>query len=99
MTKDNKIKLLYGANMRRMWKYSSLFLCENKITKRRVIEVYDEDLRERLLKYEQIQNLDLVTQTILFTMQSIMTKKLVVGFMFGWILIPVAVLKLLFFRR
>lgn len=33
------------------------------------------------------------------TMQSIMTKKLVVGFMFGWILIPVAVLKLLFFRR
>ena len=33
------------------------------------------------------------------TMQSIMTKKLVVGFMFGWILIPVEVLKLLFFRR
>ena len=34
MTKDNKIKLLYGANMRRMWKYSSLFICENKITKK-----------------------------------------------------------------
>lgn len=33
------------------------------------------------------------------TMQSIVTKKLVVGVMFGWILIPVAVLKLLFFRR
>lgn len=29
--------------------------------------MYDEDLRERLLKYEQIQNLDLVTQTILFS--------------------------------
>lgn len=67
MTKDNKIKLLYGANMRRMWKYSSLFLCENKITKRRVIELYDEDLRERLLSREQIQKLDLVTQTILFS--------------------------------
>ncbi|MCI6654590.1 MAG: hypothetical protein MSH21_04920 [Clostridium sp.] len=98
MTKDNKIKLLYGANMRRMWKYSSLFICENKITKKES-ELYDEDLRERLLSREQIQKLDLVTQTILFTMQSIMTKKLVVGFMFGWILIPVAVLKLLFFRR
>ena len=97
MTKDNKIKLLYGANMRRMWKYSSLFICENKITKKES-ELYDEDLRERLLSREQIQKLDLVTQTILFTMQSIMTKKLVVGFMFGWILIPVAVLKLLFFR-
>ena len=70
-----------------------------KLQKRRVIELYDEDLRERLLSREQIQKLDLVTQTILFTMQSIMTKKLVVGFMFGWILIPVAVLKLLFFRR
>ena len=98
MTKDNKLKLLYGANMRRMWKYSSLFICENKITKKES-ELYDEDLRERLLSREQIQKLDLVTQTILFTMQSIMTKKLVVGFMFGWILIPVAVLKLLFFRR
>ena len=98
MTKDNKIKLLYGANMRRMWKYSSLFICENKITKKES-ELYDEDLRERLLSREQIQKLDLVTQTILFTMQSIMTKKLVVGFMFGWILIPVAVLKLIFFRR
>ncbi|MDY5180063.1 hypothetical protein [Butyribacter sp.] len=98
MIKDNKIKLLYGANMRRMWKYSSLFICENKITKKES-ELYDEDLRERLLSREQIQKLDLVTQTILFTMQSIMTKKLVVGFMFGWILIPVAVLKLLFFRR
>lgn len=98
MTKDNKIKLLYGANMRRMWKYSSLFICENKITKKES-ELYDEDLRERLLSREQIQKLDLVTQTILFTMQSIMTKKLVVGFMFGWILISVAVLKLLFFRR
>ena len=98
MTKDNKIKLLYGANMRRRWKYSSLFICENKITKKES-ELYDEDLRERLLSREQIQKLDLVTQTILFTMQSIMTKKLVVGFMFGWILIPVAVLKLLFFRR
>ena len=84
--------------MRRMWKYSSLFICENKITKKES-ELYDEDLRERLLSREQIQKLDLVTQTILFTMQSIMTKKLVVGFMFGWILIPVAVLKLLFFRR
>lgn len=82
MTKDNKIKLLYGANMRRMWKYSSLFICENKITKKES-ELYDEDLRERLLSREQIQKLDLVTQTILFTMQSIMTKKLVVGFMFG----------------
>ena len=70
-----------------------------KLQKRRVIELYDEDLRERLLSREQIQKLDLVTQTILFTMQSIMTKKLVVGFMFGLILIPVAVLKLLFFRR
>ena len=44
-----------------------LFLCKNKITKRRVIEVYDEDLRERLLSREQIQKLDLVTQTILFS--------------------------------
>ncbi len=33
------------------------------------------------------------------TMGSIMSKKLVVGVMFGWILIPVAILKLLFFRR
>ena len=39
-----------------------------------MIELYDEDLRERLLSREQIQKLDLVTQTILFTMQSIMTK-------------------------
>ena len=66
MTKDNKIKLLYGANMRRMWKYSSLFICENKITKKES-ELYDEDLRERLLSREQIQKLDLVTQTILFS--------------------------------
>lgn len=78
---------------------SGFFYVKIKLQKRRVIEVYDEDLRERLLSREQIQKLDLVTQTILFTMQSIMTKKLVVGFMFGWILIPVAVLKLLFFRR
>lgn len=28
--------------------------------------MYDEDLRERLLSQEQIQKLDLVTQTILF---------------------------------
>ena len=33
----------------------------------RVIEVYDEDLRERLLSREQIQKLDLVTQTTLFS--------------------------------
>jgi hypothetical protein len=32
-----------------------------------VIELYDEDLRERLLSREQIQKLDLVTQTILFS--------------------------------
>ena len=48
-------------------RFKRLFLCENKITKRRVIEVYDEDLRERLLSREQIQKLDLVTQTILFS--------------------------------
>jgi hypothetical protein len=29
--------------------------------------MYDEDLRERLLSREQIQKLDLVTQTILFS--------------------------------
>lgn len=29
--------------------------------------MYDAELRERLLKHEQIQNLDLVTQTILFS--------------------------------
>lgn len=28
--------------------------------------MYDEDLRERLISQEQIQKLDLVTQTILF---------------------------------
>lgn len=38
-----------------------------KLQKRRVIELYDEDLRERLLSREQIQKLDLVTQTILFS--------------------------------
>ena len=48
-------------------RFKRLFLCENKITKRRVIEVYDEDLRERLLSQEQIQKLVLVTQTILFS--------------------------------
>ncbi len=32
-----------------------------------MIELYDEDLRERLLSREQIQKLDLVTQTILFS--------------------------------
>ena len=48
-------------------RFKRLFLCENKITKRRVIELYDEDLRERLLSREQIQKLDLVTQTILFS--------------------------------
>ena len=76
-----------------------LFLYVKIKLQKKESELYDEDLRERLLSGEQIQKLDLVTQTILFTMQSIMTKKLVVGFMFGWILIPVAVLKLLFFRR
>lgn len=29
--------------------------------------MYDEELRERLLSHEQIQKLDLVTQTILFS--------------------------------
>ena len=48
-------------------RFKRLFLCENEIIKRRVIEVYDEDLRERLLSREQIQKLDLVTQTILFS--------------------------------
>ena len=48
-------------------RFKRLFLWENKITKRRVIELYDEDLRERLLSREQIQKLDLVTQTILFS--------------------------------
>ena len=47
-------------------RFKRLFLCENKITKKES-ELYDEDLRERLLSREQIQKLDLVTQTILFS--------------------------------
>lgn len=46
---------------------SGFFYVKIKLQKRRVIEVYDEDLRERLLSREQIQKLDLVTQTILFS--------------------------------
>lgn len=46
---------------------SGFFYVKIKLQKRRVIEVYDEDLRERLLSREQIQKLDLVTQAILFS--------------------------------
>ena len=32
------------------------------------------------------------------TFSGIVTKKMITGFMFGWILIPIAIIKLLFFR-